>query len=136
MIGYRSGFKGLVKIVSPNASFPRCLTHCFALAMKTLPSGLQKVLQNVVKIVNYISNNATTSRLFAAFCEEVGCDYKVLLLHIEVRWLSRSKVLNRMLQLREEVAIFFQNERSFEKKERRKKDRRKRISYAQPNKKQ
>ena len=59
--------------------------HCFALAMKTLPSGLQEVLQDVVKIVNHISANATTSRLFAAFCKEVGSDFKVLLLYTEVR---------------------------------------------------
>ena len=88
------------------------MIHCFALAIKTLPSGLQEVLQDVVKIVNHISANATRSRLFTAFCEEVGSDYKVLLLHTEVRWLSRGKVLNRLLQLREETAIFLEKERS------------------------
>ena len=53
--------------------------------MKTLPSGLQEVLQDVVKIVNHISANAPTSRLFAAFCKEVGSDFKVLLLYTKVR---------------------------------------------------
>ena len=80
--------------------------------MKTLSSGLQEVLQDVVKIVNRISANATKSRLFSAFCEEVGSDYKVLLLHTEGRWLSRGNVLNRLLQLREEAAIFLEKKRS------------------------
>ena len=99
MIGDKSGFKGLVTNVAPHVSFTHCLIHRFALAMKTRPSGLQEVLQDVVKIVNHLSANATRSRLFAVFCEEVGSDYKVLLLHTEVMWLSRGKVLNRLLQL-------------------------------------
>ena len=112
MIRYRSGFKGLVTSVALHVLHTHCVIHRFALPMKTLPSGLQEVLQDVVKIVNHISANATTSRLFAAFCEEVGSDFKVLLLHTVVRWLSCGKVLNRLLQLREEAAIFLENERS------------------------
>ena len=112
MIGCRSGFKGLVTSVAPHVSFTHCVIHRFALAIKTLPSGLQEALQDVVKTVNHIFANATTSRLFAAFCKEVGSDFKVLLLHTEVRWLSRGKVLNRLLQMREEAAVFLENERS------------------------
>ena len=80
MINYRSGFKELATNVALHLSF----THCFYLSLcfshEILPSGLQEVLQDVVKIVNYISANAT-SKLLAVFCEEVGSDYKVLLLH-------------------------------------------------------
>ena len=60
--------------------------------MKILPSGLEEVLQDVVKIVSYISANAT-SRLLAVFCEEVGSDYKVLLLHTRV-FFSKVNSLN------------------------------------------
>ena len=112
MIGGKSGFKGLVTNVAPHVSFTHCLIHRFALAMKIVPSGLQEVLQDVVKIVNHISANATRLRLFAAFCEEVGFDYKVLLLHTEVRCLSPGKVLNGLLQLGEEAAIFLEKERN------------------------
>ena len=85
--------------------FSYCVILRFALAMKTLPSTLQSVLQDVVKIGCHIFANSTTSRLFAAFCGKVGSDSKVLLLRKEVRWLSRGKVLNRLLQLREKAAI-------------------------------
>ena len=79
IFGYRAGFKGLVTSVAPYISFIHGEIHRFALAMKFLPSRLQKVLQDVVKIANHISANATKSRVFAAFCEEVGSDFKVLL---------------------------------------------------------
>ena len=75
MIGDKSDIKGFVTNVAPHVSFTHCLIHRFALAMKTLPSGLQEVLQDVVKIVNRVSANATRLRLFAAFCEEVDSDY-------------------------------------------------------------
>ena len=81
MIGDKSGFKELVTNVAPHVSFTHCLIHRFALATKTVLSGLQEVLQDVIKIVNHISANATRLRLFAGFCEEVGSDYKVILLH-------------------------------------------------------
>ena len=40
MMGDKSGFKGLVTNIAPHVSFTHCLIHRFALAMKTLPSGL------------------------------------------------------------------------------------------------
>ena len=50
--------------------------------------------------------------MLTALCEEVGSNLKVLLLHTEVSWLSRGKVLNRLLQMREEVTILLEKERS------------------------
>ena len=58
MIGYKSGFKGLVNNIAPHVSFAHCLIYRFALAIKILPSGLRAVLQDVVKIVNHICANA------------------------------------------------------------------------------
>ena len=71
---------------------------------------LHEVLSNVIKIVNEIRHKALNSRIFEMLCEEMGSQYTQLLLHAEVRWLSRGKILTRLFVLREEIKLFFQQQ--------------------------
>ena len=71
MTGCTSGFKALVKNVAPHVTFTCCMIYRYALAMKTLPPGLQEVLTDVVKIVNHIRGSATTTRILKYFLKKL-----------------------------------------------------------------
>ncbi|KAJ8349042.1 hypothetical protein SKAU_G00276310 [Synaphobranchus kaupii] len=59
-----------------------------------------------VKIVNFIKGRPTNKRLFADLCEDEA--HQTLLLHTEVRWLSRGRVLVRFVELQEKIEEFLQ----------------------------
>lgn len=63
-------------------------------------------MQEAVSVINLLRSRALNSRLFSNLCKDMGSDYDKLILHAEVRWLSRGKVLKRMMQLKDEICIF------------------------------
>ncbi|KAK1904161.1 Zinc finger BED domain containing protein 5 [Dissostichus eleginoides] len=74
-----------------------------------MPDGLKSVLDSAVKSVNFIKARPMQSRLFHVLCDEMGSEHVQLLLHTEVRWLSRGKVLSRLFELHREVQVFLQD---------------------------
>ncbi|CAL9700336.1 unnamed protein product [Knipowitschia caucasica] len=107
MVGRLTGVVKRVKDVAPLLTAVHCSIHREALATKTMPADLNKVLNEAVKTVNFIKSRPLQSRLFGILCAEMGSEHRQLLLHTEVRWLSRSKVLTRLYELRDEVRVFF-----------------------------
>ena len=62
---------------------------------------------SVVKIVNVIvARSFLIHRQFKDFLIEIEAEYDDLLLHAEVRWLSRGKVLNKFVTLIDAIHIF------------------------------
>ena len=106
MTGKHSGVVAKIKEVAPDVKFVHCSIHREALATRNMPQPLKTVLNESVKIVNFIKARALNSRLFSVLCNEMGAEHDSLLLHTEVRWLSRGNVLSRLFELRSEVQVF------------------------------
>ena len=84
------------------------MIHRYTLACKTLPNFLKKVLNSVVKIINFIKKSATTSRLFKQFCKEMDTDHEALSYYTAVRWLSKGNVVTRFFELKTEIKLFLE----------------------------
>ena len=102
--------KGLVALCHKDESFPQflsyhCIIHQQALCGNFL--NLNNVMKLVVKIVNKIRAQALQRRLFKTLVDEIDCQYGELLLHSEVRWLSRGRVLKRFNDVLPAILQFF-----------------------------
>ena len=112
MTGKHSGLVAKMKQVAPNIIGTHCMIHREMLASKNISAELNQVLTTAVKTVNFIKSSALNSRLFETLCEDTGSHHKTLLLHAEIRWLSRGRTLKRVCELREEITIFLSNKNS------------------------
>ena len=106
MLGCRSGFVTLVKQKNPAVESTHCLIHKEALASRTLPKNFKQHLETVIKVVNFIKGSALNTRLFRRLCEGMEADHESLLFHTQVRWLSKGNMLQRVLELFDEVVAF------------------------------
>ncbi len=106
MLGVRSGFIALCR---NDPDFPdfvnyHCVIHQQALAGKFV--DFSHVMTLVVKLINSIRAKALQHHLFKALFVELDAAYGDLLLHADVRWLSRGKVLQRFVDLLPEIKTF------------------------------
>uniref|UniRef100_A0A8C3WE45 SCAN domain containing 3 n=1 Tax=Catagonus wagneri TaxID=51154 RepID=A0A8C3WE45_9CETA len=111
MTGKHSEVVTQIKELAPECKITHCFIHRESLVMKKISVELNSVLTDIVKIVNYVKSNALNSRLFSLLCDNMETDHKQLLLHAEIRWLSRGKFLSRMFEIRNELLVFLQSKK-------------------------
>ena len=106
MIGRNKGVLKLLKDDQPDMMAVHCIIHRENLAAATLSPQLDEILKKVVKVINYIKSRPKTERLFKQFCQEMNEEYVRVLLHTQVRWLSKGKCLERFVSLYDTLLEF------------------------------
>ena len=92
------------------------MLHKHELVSKMLPSSLADVLKIGVETLNFVRDRSLNHGIFMQLCEEMDSKYKVLLYHIEVRWLSWGKVMNHVFTLRAELLEFLKSQNHWDLK--------------------
>lgn len=107
MVGKTAGVVSRIKELTNNCSNSHCILHRQVLAIKNMPIPLKNVLDEAVKIINFVKSRPLSTRLFTILYEDMRSMHKSLLYHTEVRWFSRGKTLVRLLELHNELYVFF-----------------------------
>ena len=76
MVRRTKGFVSRVKGKKPRCDHSSLFLYREAHVAKTLPADFVPVLDDVVRMVNFVKSRSVKSRIFAALCEEMGAEYK------------------------------------------------------------
>ena len=110
MMGKHGGCLKLMQENNPRMKVVHCVIHRENLVAKNLAPELHNVMMTVIKCINYIKSNPKTERIFTRFYRDMeGLEMK-LLLHTQVRWLSKGKCLDRFVEMYDVLCNFFDTE--------------------------
>jgi hypothetical protein len=70
--------------------------------------GIVRLRTKTTEFVFFIKQRPIESKLFKKLRENLDKEHTSLLLHTEIWWLSRGKVLNRVLELKGGLQDYFQ----------------------------
>lgn len=90
-----------------------CNIHRKSLISKSLSVNFISIFNTSVKIANFIKTRPLQSHLFENLCEILESIHKSLLLYMVVCWLSREKVLVRLVELLKEVTSFLYKKNNY-----------------------
>ena len=90
MMGKNTGCLKFLKDDNQSLLIVHCVIHRENLVAKNVAPKLYEILYSAIKYINFIKGNSKTECLFQKFCEVNHSDHVRLLLHTEVRWLSKT----------------------------------------------
>lgn len=106
MVGHHRGLICRLAAVNPALIAFHCIIHKSVLCAK-LSGKMKETMDTVMRLVNFIrASSGLQHRLFRALLEEMSAERHDLLLHNDIRWLSKGFVLERVCELQNELCSF------------------------------
>ncbi len=106
MIGREKGAVARLKEDNPELIAYHCIIHQSVLCA-SLSDEHAEVMNTMMKMINFLrASSSYQHRMLREFLREVDANADDLLLHNNVRWLSKGRVLARVWSIRREVAYF------------------------------
>lgn len=108
MMGREKGAVARMKKDNAELISYHCIIHQTVLC-STLSDEYAEVMKTMMKIINFLrASSSCQHRMLREFLREVDANSDDLLLHNNVRWLSKGRVLERFWSIRREVAAFLE----------------------------
>ncbi|CAL9707870.1 unnamed protein product [Knipowitschia caucasica] len=112
MVGKERGAVSRMKEDNSDLIAYHCLIHQTALCA-TLSEHLAEIMNTVMKLINFLrASSSLQHRLLREFLENVEANSNDLLLHNNVRWLSKGNALGRFWSIRKEIEAFLKQVKS------------------------
>ncbi|XP_077312023.1 SCAN domain-containing protein 3-like [Lithobates pipiens] len=106
MVGKERGAVARLKEDNPDLISYHCIIHQTVLCA-ILSDKFAEIMDTMMKLINFLRvSSSHQHRLLREFLKEVEANANDLLLHNNVRWLSKGNVLERFWSIRTEVAAF------------------------------
>lgn len=80
MAGTNAGLQALVRKLAPRAVWTHCMIHRQSLVSRDMGEELLTVFEVIIRVVNFIKNSPLRGRLFAKLCDDMGSEYRSLIL--------------------------------------------------------
>ncbi|MBN3306723.1 SCND3 protein, partial [Amia calva] len=97
--------RGAVAHLNPELTAYHCIIRQSVLCAN-LSEEYAQVMNIIMKLINFLRASSSQHRLLREFLKEVEANANDLLLHNNVRWLSKGRVLERFWSIRKEITAF------------------------------
>ncbi len=112
MIGREKGAVARLKEDNPELIAYHCIIHQSVLCA-SLSDEHAEVMNTILKMIHFLrASSSYQHRMLRKLLREVDANSDDLLLHNNVRWLSKGSVLARFWSIRREVAFFDRDSKS------------------------